>query len=314
MNALLDQAKKTQLPDQTKAPAQHEFEIPAVGKTMARFIGYVEVGKRPQSFNGKEKNPVREARLFFELNGAKHRKVIKVEEDGKEVERTVTNRVFTTLPIMTTDKANFAKLFRAMRNGRDSITHMAQMLGEAFLITIVHNEVGEGDKKKVYANFKNDNGWLIEPPAVTDPISGETVNVPVPEPIQPLMLLLWDSPTKEQWDSIFIDGTRTVKDDKGVETEVSRNWMQEDIIKNALDFEGSALNDLLHGLGELTLAPDEPEPAQTSQGGASKPADPEPTTTKAEAAKPASEPAVKPAAAEPAVAKSADEILAGLGL
>ena len=132
-----------------------------------------------------------------------------------------------------------------MTYGRSGITHMALMLGEAFLVKVVHNVVGEGKDQKTYANLKDDSGWTISAPVKADPVTGESEPLPVPQPTKPLQLLLWDSPTYEQWESIFIDGERTTKDDKGVETTKSNNWLQNDIKDNASDFEGSALHIML---------------------------------------------------------------------
>lgn len=250
MNALLDEAKSS-TSDHTKAPPSLEFEIPPAGPTPMRFIGYVETGKRPREYKGKEKTPALGCLLIFELNGKKHVR----EHDGQKI----SNVIFVRSTVQLGDKASFGKLFRAMRDGRAEITNMAQMLGEGFLGTVVHNETGEGDNKKTYANLRDAEGvWKIGPPRFVDPLDPDNVtNIPVPEITQPIRLLLWDNPSKNQWDSIFIDGTRTVKDEKGQEKEVSKNWIQEDILAHALDIEESALKDILAGLGDLNLKKEE---------------------------------------------------------
>jgi len=116
-------------------------------------------------------------------------------------------------------------------------------------------------------------------------------------------LLLWHAPTMEQWNSLFIDGSRTFKDEKGVERTVSKNWLQEDIVQNALNYEGSALQALLGGVGSLDL---DPTPSATAS---------EPATTVATAAA-ATTPAATVAAATaapPAAAAGADDLMASLG-
>lgn len=258
VNSLIAQAKaSTENEDQTKDDSPDFDNGPApVGYTPARFVGYVEVGKRHQKpFQGKEKPDCQEVRLYFELNGPKHRREVEVEG----VKKTFTNMISIKLAKKTGEKASFAKLLRKMTYGRDSIKHMAQMLGEAFLIQIVHNTVAKtADKpERVYANMRDAEGtFLIQAPSVTDPITNETKPLAVNEPTQPIKLLLWEHPSQEQWDSLFIDGSRTVKDPKtGVETEQSKNWLQEDIVTGAVDFEGSALQALLGGLGDLNLDP-----------------------------------------------------------
>jgi len=84
----------------------------------------------------------------------------------------------------------------------------------------------------------------------------------VPEATIDIRLLLWDTPTQEQWDSVFIDGDRTVKNDKGEEVTESKNWLQRDIVTNALNFAGSPLEQMLNGVGDLEMPGDKAdEPA-----------------------------------------------------
>lgn len=246
MNNLMKQAqaavKSEKVVDQTKDTGGFDYEPPAAGPAMARLVSYVELGKRKQKpYQGKEKPDCYEARLVFELFGKKYAKEVEVGGTTKTVFPTIAIKI----QIKSGDRANFTKLLKAMTYGRSGITHMALMLGEAFLVKVVHNVVGEGKDQKTYANLKDDGGWTISAPVKADPVTGESEPLPVPQPTKPLQLLLWDSPTFEQWDSIFIDGERTVKDDKGVETTKSNNWLQDDIKDNASDFEGSALHIML---------------------------------------------------------------------
>lgn len=266
MNSLFQQAQDaaTSLEDQTKVQSggDFEYETPPAGKTPARFIGYVDCGMRKQKpYQGKDKPDADEVRLYFELNGPKHQKEVEVEGETKKF----TNMISVKVTKKLNDKATFTKLFKKMVYGRENITHMSQMLGEGFLIEIKHNEEKnpkEGQKPRVFANMRDDDGtWLIGAPMYEDPMSGETIVVPVPEMTQAGKLLLWDAPTKEQWASIFVDGTRTAKNEKGEEIEVSRNWLQEDILTNAVNFEGSPLQELLGGVGDLDLNPEAPETA-----------------------------------------------------
>jgi hypothetical protein len=93
-------------------------------------------------------------------------------------------------------------------------------------------------------------------PVQTDALTGNVTLLPVPEPTLPLRLLLWDTPTKEQWDSVFIDGTRMVKNEAGEEVEESKNWLQRDIVTAALNFGGSPLEQMLNGVEDLEMAGD----------------------------------------------------------
>ena len=322
MNELLNMAKTAATADHTKTQEAGEYTVPPAGPTPARFIGYVEVGKQPQEYEGVAKNPALECLLFFELNGPKHKRTVVVDGADKEF----TNRIKVTTTVSVNSKAGFKKLFNEMRQERENITHMAQMLGEPFLITVVHNTVGEGDKARTYANMKDANGWRIGPPVFIDPLDPDNKRpVPVPEPTQPIMLMLWDNPNKMMWDSIFIDGTSTIKKD-GKEVEVSKNWMQELCMK-ATDYENSPLYDMLTGIGGVVqqrMAEQEQKPAvegnanaaaagatqaaTTANVGTAAAAESKPNTSAASADAPA---AHTPAAADNS---AAEDVLASLGL
>jgi hypothetical protein len=316
MNALLAQVKAQaaagKIKDQTAEQDSFTYEPPAAGRSFMRFVGYVEVGKRKQKpFQGKDKPDALMARLLFELVGKKHGKEI----DGK----TVYPILSVNIAVKGGDKAGFVKLLHKMDYGRGA-THMALMLGEGFIGTVVHNVVKvEGQPDKVYANIKDKDGnWLIGAPMLpkdpSDPMCDEMVPVAVPEATAPIQCLLWDGPTKEQWDSIFIDGTREKKDDKGNVTVVSKNWLQEDIVKNATDFQGSPLQALM-----LEMAGDDLEldggkaAAQAPQG---DPLDAAPTPApKAETppAKPVDAAPIDPQADALGLEPDAGDALAALG-
>lgn len=302
-NPLLDQVRAAQskLKDQTKEPENTgTFEIAAAGRAFARFVSYVEIGKRPQRpYQGKAKPDAHEVRLGFELVGKKHAREI----DGPEGKKIVYPIIHVKTTVKGGEKATFTKLLKKMAYGRDGITHMALMLGEGFIVTVVHNTVGEGKDAKTYANIRDSEGnWLVAAPMLlkdaNDPECDEWVPANVPPATATTQLLLWDAPTKEQWDSIFIDGTRDVKDDKGNVTQVSRNWMQEDITKSARDFEGSALHALLLELASGLELDGGKAAVEAAQGGDDLAGD----LPTAPAEKPAPAPAVAPAEGDPLAA------------
>lgn len=304
LNSLINEAIDAvdELEDQSEAKSGGGFEreTPPAGPTPARFIGYVEVGKRKQKpFQGKEKPDADEVRLYFELNGKKHLREIEV--DG--VKKIVSNILTVKLSKKLDQKAGFFKLFNKMRYGRDSIKHMVQMLGEGFLVTVIHNKKKDAEgKEQVYANLRDDDGnWFVGAPMyLTDPLDPDSsAPLPVPAVTQNVRVFLWDKPTKAMWDSLFIDGHRTVKDDKGVERQVSKNWLQEDIVQNARNFEGSPLQALLGGLGDLSLTPDEPKAQE-------KPKESPPASG-------AANPPAKGSEAPPASSDAAADPLAALG-
>lgn len=220
--------------DQTAAPTAFAYEPPAAGYTTARFVGYVEVGKQPQrAFEGVEKPDAAEVRLTFELNGPKH--ITEYEHEG--VKKTRTNVIRITSTISNHEKSNFYKLLQKMIYGRTGINHMAQMLGEGFLVKITHN-ASKKDPKKIFANMKSDV-WNIGEAMTVDPMTDIVTKLDVPEASIPQQLLLWNSPSAEQWDTIFIDGEYEREVD-GVKVMKSKNFIQE-LAMSASNFVGSPL-------------------------------------------------------------------------
>ena len=175
----------------------------------------------------------------------------------------ITNVIGIKITIKSAENSGFIKLFNKMKYGRDGINNFPQMLNEGFLINIIHAPGKDRDGKDVtYANMKDaDYNYLISAPSQMNPATSQLVHFAVPEATIPLRLLLWDQPTTEQWDSVFIDGTRTVKRD-GIEVQESKNWLQQDIVENALDFGGSPLEIMLNGIDNLELPGAEVVPSQ----------------------------------------------------
>lgn len=240
----------------------YEYTPPKVGKTVGRFIEYVELGNRVTYYLGKPKPPAPLVRVTFELLNEKRGDIREIEVEGGK--KKVADRITIEMPIKTNDKAKFYKIFKSMAAGRENITHMAEMLGEAFVLNIIH-EKDDKDPKKIYAKlYTQESGSQISAPRAEDPIAGTSVDISahVPPALSPLRIFLWGNPTKECWDTLYIDGTREVKDEKGNVTQESKNWLQEKII-SATDFEGSALQQMLAGLGNLPTTGSEPSKTQT---------------------------------------------------
>lgn len=243
-------ALAAKMEDQSVTKAHVEYEPPPAGVTFGRFIGYIELGKQPQRpFKGKAKPDAEEVRLVFELlHAKKNRHEYETPEGEKKVRY---DQISLRMTKQFGTKAKYKKLFNAMTYGRE-IKHMAQMLGEAFLITVVHNTVAATADKpaRVFANIYDDEGkWLVgKARVIADPVNDpdKYTDVPVPPAQSPLQVFFWNNPTKATWDSLYIDGTRTIK--KGdEEVEVSKNWLQE-IIVSAKNYAGSALDQLLGGI------------------------------------------------------------------
>lgn len=224
-----------------------DYTPPAEGIARARLVGYIETGIHEKNVGaGKPAVQKPQVKLIFELSGPNHQP--KVLDDGTKLPHRITVDENYSL----NEKANFYKLFRRM-NWRGTATHMSQLLGEAFLVTIKHKVTGEGDKKRTYANIRDDAGYTVQPPRYVDPLSNQTIEVPVDPPISALRLFVWNAPTgllKPMWDSLFIDGEYPARGDRPAR---SKNVLQQEI-KEALNFEDSPIFQLLQTGGvELNL-------------------------------------------------------------
>jgi hypothetical protein len=262
MKDLIAQAKATE--DQTEVVVGGDFEYvpPPAGQTVGRLVEYIELGKHVEIYEGKPKPAIEMVRITFEFTHPKNIKEIDVEGGKKKI----ADRKSITLPKKMNDKAKFYKLFMAMRYGREEITHMAEMLNEPFIFNVIHNITGEGDKKRTYAEVWDGKAstWQVFPPRVSDPLAGtvKDISTSIPELLSPLRIFLWSLPTKDTWDSLFIDGEREVKDDKGAVKKVSKNWLQEHIL-SATDYNGSALDQMLNKVDNLPTQGNTPSSQST---------------------------------------------------
>lgn len=250
VNELINIAVEQEDQTQVQTYSGFDYEPPPAGKTVGRLIEYVELGMQPQKpYRGKPKDPAEMVRLTFELLAPKNIKEIEINNEKIRI----ADKISVTIKKSFSDKAKFKKLFDKMRYGREDIKHMAQCLNEGFIITIVHNTVKgvDGKPDRTYANITGEDGsFLIEAPFITDPIAETVTEVPVPEALTDVRIFLFNNPTKESWDSLFIDGDKTVKKEDGTEETVSKNWLQA-TIRGATNFAGSNLAALLEGAGEL---------------------------------------------------------------
>lgn len=207
---------------ETKGGSSEGYTPPPEGPVLLRFVEYVELGKRRSEYAGEVK-VLDKVQMVFELHGPKY--------NGERI------RIVETWSLH--DKANFKKLFLAMRNGDNSITHMAQMLGKPFKGRIFHSKfTGRDGKEKVSAKLRDANGYHITAPISEDPETGEVKVLNVPEAKSPLRLFLWDFADQAMWDSLYMDGV--MPDGR------SKNFIQNDI-REAVNFPGSRIDRLLSG-------------------------------------------------------------------
>jgi hypothetical protein len=249
-------------PDMTQAKAGGgDFTPPAAGPVRLRLVSYIELGVHEEEWEGKKRDREKVA-LQFELSGPKHPPR---EFEGRKIPDVIT----ITMSMSLSEKAAFFKLF-ARLNHTGQYKHFAQLLGKPFLGTIFHNEKGEGEKKKTYANLKNADGYTIRPPFVEDFDTGESRPVAVDEPLTALKCFIWNAGAglKEMWDSLFIDGRHDdKKDDTGkvIQEGKSKNYWQ-NTIRSAKNFAGSPVAELLFAGGEPDLSAGSAEtPARTEE-------------------------------------------------
>ena len=195
---------------------------------MLRFTGYMETGEHDGPFGVSP-----QAILDFDVVTPRH----SGEKDGKPVH----GRIRIYCKISLNSAATFFKMFKGMDYGRGNKV-FPQMLGQGFLAKA--HWIGEGDAKKLKIVTKD--FCTIGAPMFQDPMSGDTKPVTIPPASSEEKCFMWDSPTAEQWDSIFIEGDN----DDGT----SKNWIQ-GLCKDALNFPGSPVEAFLGGGNDLP-APD----------------------------------------------------------
>lgn len=230
-----------------------EIELPEAGPCVLRFREYIELGlTKLATKKYPKKKPAVMTRWVFELTTPKHVKEIELEDGTKKRFGQV---ISIMLPKSLASKSNYFKLFKQL-NWEGSAKHPAQLLGKPYKARIIHAYAAEDapggvpnkDAKPKWANLKDDTGFTFEAPRTVDPLSETITEIPVPEMLGDKKLFLWNMPTKETWDSLFIDGEYEKEVDGKKET-ISKNWIQNKILE-ALDYEGSKLHELLVGNGE----------------------------------------------------------------
>lgn len=195
------------------------------GYAFGRLVEYIEFGNQPQEFQGQAKDPALEFTLGFALTGQGYQ-----NDDGTPY----VVRTYNTA-LSRNEKARAFKLFKAL-NWKGTAKSFAQLLGETFLVKIKQVPKSKTDPK-IVSRIDLD-GFL--PPL--DPVTRQPY--PIAEaPDDMYRLFLWSRPTKEAWDSLYIEGEYEGK---------SKNRIQEQIL-SALDFQGSPLQQLLMSSGVTAL-------------------------------------------------------------
>lgn len=252
-------AAKATGPNMTEVTAGGgDYTPPEKGQAWARFVAYYEVGKHEKEFEGRKSTP-NMAQLVFELSGPNH----PVGPTG------VPQRITLEESLSFTEKANFPKIF-AMMNYAGDATHIAELLGRAFIIDIFHKKSADG--KKTFATMKGTakttpvgSGYSIRGTTVQDTLTGKPVSIPVPEPVTEIKAFLWDVADMDDWNSIFIEGKYDDRKDEktGVVTPgKSKNVIQNKIM-SAVNWKDHPLAAVVAAGGQEAEIPDaeDPEPS-----------------------------------------------------
>lgn len=204
------------------------------GPCFLRLIGYVELGKQLRKLQGKPDQTQDQFWLKFAVFGTapNGETFHTVGEDGVMHPGIITSQ---SLNLSRNDASTAFKLFRQMTPKQDK-QHFAQHLNGCFIGEIKHTKSGD----KQYVNLALDS---IRPAVQVDPMTGKQTPYPVPEVqnTKLFQLFLWNSPTQEGWDSLYIEGTKP--------DGTSKNWVQEKIM-GALNFAGSPLEQLIGAAGK----------------------------------------------------------------
>lgn len=199
------------------------------GYAYCRLVEYIEFGKQPQEFGGKQKDPALEFQLGFALYNTADR-VYQNDDGSPYIIRPYS------MAMSANEKARSYLLFKLL-NWKNQYRHFGQMLTQGFLAKIVHEPKSKTDPKIV--SRLDLKGFL--PPV--DTVSGQPHPIPEARP-EDLKAFFWERPSKVMFDSFFVEG----KWDDGR----SKNIIQETML-GAVDFAGSPLQHLLMDSGVATL-------------------------------------------------------------
>ena len=180
------------------------------GGYYGRMVEYVEMGKQLPKRSGV---PTGKPAAYFARPGF----IIYTPDGGiKRINPF-------PMQISSFETSKFKQLFDKM-NTDGTMKHLAQALGKPMYFE-VEQYTSKAGKVSNVINFAG-----TRPLPKFDPETGAPVVLPELDE-RMLRLFLWNNPTKETWESLYIE---------------KKNFIQEEILA-AVDFEGSALQQLLMG-------------------------------------------------------------------
>lgn len=246
LNQVNEAVEEGLLEDMTETTSGGGRGLLPAGEAFVRISMYVEFGvQKLPAFKGKAKAPHLTFKLGAYIVGGGG-----VNKDGEDEDYVVEEGQFPFIstfetPLYRNEKAKATKWFNAL-NQKGQYTSMAQALGGLYIVPIKIDK-SRKDPTKLINIIEWDKARLAIDPASRKPYV-------LPElAVDKYKLLLWNKPSKEQWDSIYQEGFWEAKDGKPAE---SKNKLQERC-RQATNFIGSPLQQLLDELGEdATVLPD----------------------------------------------------------
>lgn len=249
-----------QLNDQTIIQAGGGRDLLPAGRALVRPFLYIECGMHVETYKGKAKPAAPYFRFGVKIVGGVGKNLEgKVEKYVLEEGKYPQLVPFFKQQLSFTEKAKTPKWLAALNKVGETKTHMALKVADSELYYL---DIGveTKDDGKTYNTYD----FALLQPAIKfneDEETGEVTEVVVKAPKldeSDMKILIWDLATKEQWDSIYIDGTYDKKDKDGkvIET-VSKNRYQEECM-TATNWEGSVLQGIAGGIKMPDLDAEKP--------------------------------------------------------
>lgn len=225
--------------DMNQASQGFERIILETGQYLGAIVAYVDLGDQEERYKNEAKGVGPCVRLEVA--------VFPVGEDGTMATEPVLipeREMF----IKNNERAKSFRAFQALNYQNDpKFRHFAQAFMRPYLFTVTKRV------SKTTNRPYNTIDWAKTQPAV-DPMTRKPYTLPeVDDRFK--VVFLWNNPTQEMWDKLYIEGE--------MEDGSSKNFIQEQIV-NAKNFHGSAVDLMLRSGGKpipnpIAAAPAEPE-------------------------------------------------------
>lgn len=258
---------------------------PNAGTCIATVVGYVELGRRvKKGYKGAPDKKVRKGRFILELAGGTNPHTMSEGDNPVKIAKRINVNVWLPEPgKQPSAKSGLYLFMSAVNYEKDpAIKIPAQLIGKHVKVIVsveeFTNEAGEVIKYGSIGGAQD--GFKISAPRIdlTDEAgmpTGEFKVIPAPERVSDLRCFLWDYPSMEMWDSLFIDGeyeAKPAENGKAAVPAKSKNVIQEEVMQ-ALDWEGSPMQTLLASKG-IDLNVDDIASADAPAGSSSAAVDP----------------------------------------